>query len=138
MGWGQVVSTGAIMMQSRQRFLLSAGVGAASAAVPRIAFGQARQTIRMADVLSDLFGQPLFAKDSGAFTRRGFDVKVSNMVNVGAVIAAMSGGSLEMGVADVILGTKAIVAGLPVVMLAGSGLYLSTETSAILAVAANS
>jgi NitT/TauT family transport system substrate-binding protein len=126
------------MKQSRQRFLISAGVGAASAAVPGIALGQARTTVRMAGVFSDSFGQPFFVKDSGAFARRGFDVEVSNMVNVGAVLAAMSGGSLELGVADVILGVKAILAGAPVVMIAASGMYLSSEPSTILAVAASS
>lgn len=125
-------------MQSRQRFLISAGVGVASAAVPRIAFGQARTTVRMAGVFSDSFGQPFFVKDSGTFARRGFDVEVSSMVNVGAVLAAMSGGSLELGVADVILGVKAIMAGAPVVMMAASGMYLASDPSTILAVAANS
>jgi NitT/TauT family transport system substrate-binding protein len=126
------------MVGSRQRFLMMSGAGAASAAVPRAALGQGRNLVRMADVLSDSFGQPLFVKDAGAFARRGFDVEVSNMNNVGAVLAAMSGGSLEMGVADLILGVKAMLSGAPVIMLAGSGLYLANEPTAVLAVTPSS
>jgi NitT/TauT family transport system substrate-binding protein len=124
-------------MGSRQRFLVGAGVSAALAA-PGSVLGQARTTVRMAGVFSDSFGQPFFVKDAGAFARRGFDVEVSNMNNVGAIIAAMSGGSLELGVADLILGVKAIVAGAPVVMLAGSGMYLASDPSSFLCVAINS
>ena len=126
------------MTQSRQRFLKNAGLGVAGAAVPGFALGQPRTTIRMAAVFSDAFGEPLFAKDAGAFSRRGYDVEVTSMNNVGAVIAAMSGGSLELGVADCILGVKAIVTGLPIVLLAGSGMYISSEGGSILAVAKDS
>lgn len=126
------------MMHSRQRFLMSAGLSVASTAIPGRVFGQTRTTVRMAAVFSDAFGEPLFAKDAGAFARRGFDVEVTSMNNVGAVIAAMSGGSLELGVADLILGVKAILSGLPVVLLTGSGMYISSEGGTILAVAKDS
>ena len=54
----------------------------------------------MAGVLSDAYGEPFFAKEAGAFARHGFDIDVSAMNNAGGTIAAMSGGSLEMGLGD--------------------------------------
>jgi len=109
----------------------------AATALPGVARAQLA-TIRMADVLSDSFGEPLFAKDAGAFARRGFDVAVTNLQNAGVIAAAIAGGSLEMGIGDLISGVNAINAGVPIVLFAGSGLYLASEPTSILAVAANS
>jgi NitT/TauT family transport system substrate-binding protein len=125
------------MRLSRSRFLTSAGLGLAGAAVPRIGRGQ-ETTLRMAVVLSDSFGEPLYAKDAGAFARRGFGVEVSSMNNAAAVVAAIAGGSLELGIGDLVSGVNAINAGVPILLVAGSGLYQSSEPFTILTVAANS
>jgi NitT/TauT family transport system substrate-binding protein len=126
------------MMTSRQRFLTSVGGAAATASAPRVALGQTRTLIRMAGTLSDPYGQPFFIKGSGTFAKYGFDVEASGMNNVGAVLAAMSGGALEMGVADLILGVKALLQGAPILMIAGSALYLASAPGSILAVTPNS
>jgi len=125
-------------MQSRRAFFLAAGISVASAAVPAKSAAQSRGVIRMAGTLSDSFGPTLYAKDSGAFARRGFGLDVSSLQNVGAVLAAMTGGSLDMGVADLLSGVKAIIAGAPLVVVAAGGLYLSSEPTSILAVTPNS
>jgi NitT/TauT family transport system substrate-binding protein len=123
---------------SRAVFLAAVGAGLADAAVPRAAAAQPTK-LRMAGTNSDSFGEPLYAKDAGAFARAGFDIDVSSLNNAGAVAAAIGGGSLELGVGDLISGVNAINAGVPNLLVAGSGLYLSSEGgSIILAVAKDS
>jgi NitT/TauT family transport system substrate-binding protein len=125
------------MAQSRSRFITSTGAGLAVAALPSIARAQGIK-LRMAGVLSDSFGQPFFAKEAGAFARAGFDIDVTSLANAGAVAAAIGGGALELGIGDLISGINAINAGVPNLLLAGSGMYVSSEPSLALAVLNNS
>lgn len=128
------------MMRSRSRsaFLLVAGAGLITGAIPRAAGAQGVK-IRMAGVYSDAFGLPFYAKEAGAFARAGFDVEASAIVNAGAVAAAIGGGALEMGSGDLISGVNAIIAGVPLLLVAGSGLYEeSKQGQNILAVANDS
>lgn len=123
---------------SRSTFLTIVGAGLAGTATPRIAFGQTT-LIRMAGVFSDLFAEPFYAKAAGAFASRGFDVQTTSLSNAGAVVAAIGGGSLEMGTGDLISGVNAILAGVPLLLVAGGGLYQkSKQDQNILAVANDS
>lgn len=107
---------------SRSSFLTSLGAGLAGIAVPRIARAQTT-TLRVAGVFSDLFAEPFYSKAAGAFAQQGFDVQSTSLNNAGAVAAAIGGGSLEMGTGDLISGVNAILHGVPIVLLAGGGLY---------------
>lgn len=107
---------------SRSAFLTAMGAGVAGAGLPRIARAQTSQ-IRVAGVFSDLFAEPFYAKASGAFAKRGLDIQATNLYNAGAVAAAIGGGSLEMGMGDLISGVNAINAGVPILLIAGGGLY---------------
>jgi NitT/TauT family transport system substrate-binding protein len=120
---------------SRSAALAGIGAAAAAAAFPNIARAQA-STMRIAGVFSDLFAEPFYAKDAGAFAKAGFAVDAISLSNAGAVAAAIGGGSLEMGTGDLVSGINAINAGVPIVLIAGGGLYsdkLDTGTT-ILAV----
>ena len=119
--------------RSRATFLATAAAGVAATALPRIAGAQG-QKLRIAGVFSDLFGEPWYAKASGIFAKAGFDVDLSPLANAGAVAAAIGGGALDMGVGDLVSGVNAINAGLPVLLIAGSGLQISSENSSYLAV----
>jgi NitT/TauT family transport system substrate-binding protein len=110
---------------SRSRFLTVAGAGLAATALPRTARAQGVK-IRMAGVYSDPFGLPFFAKEAGAFAKAGFDLDVSAIVNAGAVAAAIGGGALELGVGDLISGMNALNSGVPIQLVAGGALYVST------------
>ena len=123
--------------RTRSSFLTAVGSGLAAAAAPRLALAQMTK-LRIAGVFSDPFGEPFFAKEAGAFARAGFDIEVSALNNAGAVAAAIGGGSLELGIGDLISGVNAIIKGVPNVLLAGSGLYLTTDDIPILAVAKDS
>jgi NitT/TauT family transport system substrate-binding protein len=124
-------------MTSFSRSALLTGLAAvvAGAALPRIAGAQST-TVRIAGVFSDLFAEPFYAKDAGAFAKAGFDVQTTSLNNAGAVAAAIGGGSLELGTGDLISGVNAINAGVPVVLVAGGGLYneRGDQGSTILAV----
>jgi ABC-type nitrate/sulfonate/bicarbonate transport system substrate-binding protein len=107
---------------------------AAAALLPGRARAQASK-IRVAGTYSDPFGEAFFVKESGAFARVGYDVEASHMPNAGAVAAAIGGGSLDMGIGDLISGVNAIVNGVPIMLVAGSGLYRSGDGSIMLAAA---
>jgi NitT/TauT family transport system substrate-binding protein len=111
-----------IQPSSRSAFLTTVGAGLAGVAVPRIARAQTTQ-VRVGGVLSDLFAEPFYAKASGVFAKQGLDIEPTNLFNAGAVAAAIGGGTLEMGMGDLISGVNAIIAGIPIVLIAGGGLY---------------
>jgi len=124
---------------SRAAALLALGSGVVATAFPRIANAQATP-VRIAGVFSDLFAEPFYAKDAGAFAKAGFAVNPISQYNAGAVAAAIGGGALEMGTGDLVSGVNAINAGVPIVLIAGGGMYRepADSASAILAVASDS
>jgi NitT/TauT family transport system substrate-binding protein len=127
-----------IRVHSRRIFVAgSAAVASAIAFTPARTLAQGTK-IRIAGVLSDPLGEPFFAGEAGAFRRAGFDIDVTNLQNAGAVVAAVGGGSLEMGIGDLVSGVRALEAGVPILLLAGSGMYVSSDGSVILAAAKDS
>ena len=126
------------MHVSRSKALGFLGGATASAWLPAIARAQATP-IRVAGVYSDLFAEPFYAKDAGAFAKAGFDVEATVLVNAGAVAAAL-GNSLDMGTGDLVSGVNAILAGVPILLVAGGGLYIESSDagSAVLGVAPDS
>ena len=124
---------------SRSAFLAAAGAGLAYTASPRIARAQTT-SIHVSAVLSDPYAEPFYAQASGVFAQHGFSLEPITMFNAGAVMSAIAGGSLEMGMGDLISGVSAISAGVPIVLLAGGALYRMPEDEGLgmLAVARNS
>jgi len=114
---------------SRAAFL---GGASAAVAAPHLVRAQSRTTIRMAGTNSDPFGEPLFCKAAGFFEKAGFDVDVTSLNNAGAVAGAIGGGALEIGIGDLISGVNAILKGVPILLLAGSGMYLTTDKIPVL------
>jgi NitT/TauT family transport system substrate-binding protein len=125
---------------SRSTVLTGLTAAIAGTAVPRIGRAQTGNTLRIAGVYSDLFAEPFYVKDAGTFVRAGFEVETNSISNAGAVAAAIGGGSLEMGTGDLVSGVNAINAGVPIVLIAGGGLYREPADShaTILAVANDS
>ena len=108
-------------LQPRSTFLASAGAGLASIALPRGVLAQST-TVRVAGGATDVYSGPFYAGAAGTFTKHGLEIEPS-LYNVATAAAAIGAGSLEMSVGDLISGVSAIVAGVPVVILAGGGLY---------------
>jgi NitT/TauT family transport system substrate-binding protein len=119
---------------SRARFLAAATAVAAGTARPRTVSAQTPK-LRIGCTLSEPFAEAFFAKEAGTFARAGFDVEPNPLVNAGAIVAAVGGGSLDLGIGDLVSGVKAIDAGVPVTLIAGSALSLSSIGGTILAVA---
>jgi NitT/TauT family transport system substrate-binding protein len=125
-------------MPTRRQIVAGLAATGASAWLPRSARAQATP-LRVAGVYSDLFAEPFYAKEAGVFAKSGFEVDSTVLVNAGAVAAAL-GGSLDMGTGDLVSGVNAILAGVPILLVAGSGLYNeATDSSAtVLGVAVDS
>jgi NitT/TauT family transport system substrate-binding protein len=111
----------------------------ACAASPSVARAQTTR-LDVAAVLSDPFAEPFYAQASGVFAQHGFDLEPLTMFDAGTVMAAIAGGSLQMGMGDLISGVNAIIAGVPIVLIAGGALYRMglDEGLGSLAVARNS
>jgi NitT/TauT family transport system substrate-binding protein len=123
------------MAAAASRFgFLSATVALGSAiALPHTAVAQATK-LRIAGSAADAFSEPFFAEQAGTFRRAGFDIEVTALNNASATVAAIGGGALDLGLGDLVSGVKALEAGVPILLIAGSGMYVSSDNSVILAV----
>ncbi len=75
--------------------------GAASVAVLGAAKASHAATlphVRIGTVPVDSYGQPYYGDAAGIFTAAGIDVEVVSLANSGAIAAAMSGGSIDVGI----------------------------------------
>jgi NitT/TauT family transport system substrate-binding protein len=105
---------------------------AAVTAVPGTAQAQAGATMRMGAGLGDTLSEPYFAQANGAVARAGLNVDVSTFASGGPMMQACAGGALDIGLADVVLITNAINAGIPFAIFAASALYTSSAPTTAL------
>lgn len=117
------------MAQTRAAFFHGAGALSLSALPLRAAAQPAN--IRMAGIaFSDLYQEPFLGRDSGIFGKAGVNVDMQPLANSGAIIAALAGGALDVGVGDLISPVLAINSGVPIALLAGSSLFRATDRDA--------
>ncbi len=123
----------------RSTVLAAIASGIVGISLPGIARAQ-NAPLRIAGVFADIYAEPLYAKDAGTFAKGGLDVVATNLNNAAGVVAAIGGGSLEMGTGDLISGVNAVNAGVPIVLIAGGATYneRTDKGIGILAVAADS
>jgi NitT/TauT family transport system substrate-binding protein len=119
---------------------MMAGLGtlAASAALARAGVAQTPAPIRVAAVAADSYAEPFYALDLGVFKRNGLDAQVVPFPNGAAMAAALAGGTVDVGVGDVVATANAIGHGLPFTMIAGAGLYETSAPTTLLCVAKDS
>ena len=115
-------------------------MGGATAAATTGSLGAqpALTPVRIATPGGDAFAEPFFGTDQGDFAKAGFDPQISILNNAGAVLAAVSGGSIDIGLGDIVGIADAIEHGIPLVVFAGGGLYLSSAPTTVLCVEKNS
>src|ERR1700733_10455879 len=65
-----------------------------------LAVAQDMPTIRVASLVSDTAGEPLYGQDSGIFARAGFHVELTLFNNYGPVQAAVASRAVDVGVLD--------------------------------------
>lgn len=111
---------------------LLAGLGAA-VAFPRRADAQA-PAIRVGVETAETYAEPLYGVDAGIFARAGLDVETTILPSAGATSAALAGGALDVGLIDAIVLANAVNHGLPLVAIASSGLFRTTDPTSGLCV----
>jgi NitT/TauT family transport system substrate-binding protein len=97
----------------------------ALAIVPQSAFAQAAPaTIRAAVIgYADATSLPIYGQASGIFKKYGLDAQVTSFNGGGAIIAAIAGGSLDVGFSNLISAASAIQRGIPVMVLTPAALF---------------
>lgn len=103
-----------------------------------VAYAQTNPTIHIATTPIDLGAQALYANDLGFFKRAGLNVEVSVLTSGSVVASAVSGGSIDIGQANIVALATAHVQGLPFVIIAPAGYYTSKGPTTELVVAATS
>jgi NitT/TauT family transport system substrate-binding protein len=112
-----------------------AALAAATAACATAANAQTAPLIRLGGSGTDLYIEPFIAQDAGFFARAGLNVEVTPLANGGAIAAAVAGGALDAGLADMIQIANAVNRGVPFAFFAGGGLYATEAPILALCVA---
>lgn len=121
------------MTRSRLLALLAA---APLAGMPRPAPAEAM--IRYGASGTESFGESYFVLDEGFAQRAGLGGSVITFTNSAQIIQAISGGSLDVGMADMIQIANAVNRGFPFAFFAGGSVYRSDSPATLLCVAAGS
>jgi NitT/TauT family transport system substrate-binding protein len=98
------------------------------AVLPAGAFAQtappALTPIRVAVIgYADATSLPVYAQASGIYKKYGLDATVTSFNGGGAIIAAVAGGSLEMGFSNLVSAASALQRGIPIVVLAPAAIF---------------
>jgi ABC-type nitrate/sulfonate/bicarbonate transport system substrate-binding protein len=117
------------MNRARALGLLSST--AVAAATP---LGARAATIRVGATPSDSYSEPLYVDAAGAIARAGLAVEVTVFSSVGALVQALIGGAIDVGLADMLQVAGMHLHGLPYSFFAGGGLYTSTSPTTALVV----
>jgi NitT/TauT family transport system substrate-binding protein len=97
-------------------------------------------TIRIVDAGQDVDAQAFYAQDLGIFKKYGINADITLLRKGGgaAAVEAVSGGAADIGEGDIVSATNAHQRGIPIVLLAPSGIYRSTAPTTEVIVAKDS
>jgi NitT/TauT family transport system substrate-binding protein len=102
-------------MLSRRRFALAA---VAATIVPRAAPAQTATEIRIGIIgYSDASSLPLYAQAAGFYRKYALNATMTPLNGGGAIIAAVAGGSLDLGFSNPLSAVQAIQRGIPISVL---------------------
>jgi NitT/TauT family transport system substrate-binding protein len=82
---------------------------------------QTLETVTVASPPVDVAGNLFYALDLGYFSKAGLDVKITQLTAGSPVVAAVLGGAVDMGSANLLPIAAAHLSGFPVVLVAPSG-----------------
>jgi NitT/TauT family transport system substrate-binding protein len=91
--------------------------------------------VRMGAMAIDAFGEAYFGNDTGIFQTNGISAQITTLGNGAAIMAAVIGGDLDVGMANTVQLAGAIARGIPVQMIAPASLYSPRDAAANLMVA---
>jgi NitT/TauT family transport system substrate-binding protein len=120
------------MTRSAAMTVLAGSVFAATAPAGAQA---APATVRMGAMAIDAFGEAYFGNDAGIFASNGITPQITTLGNGAAIMAAVIGGDLDVGMANTVQLAGAIARGIPVQMIAPASLYSPRDAAANLMVA---
>jgi NitT/TauT family transport system substrate-binding protein len=125
-------------MMQRSNFIQGLAFGSAAVLSPLGVSAQSASTIRVATTPLQFYAEPFFSADAGAFAKAGYELDITPVANGPAVTSAMVGGSVEIGLIDLMTAASAIAKGLPLQLLASGAIYRSAEAWQIITVAKDS
>jgi ABC-type nitrate/sulfonate/bicarbonate transport system substrate-binding protein len=112
--------------------LLAAGLASGANAA------DSEPTITVAAPPIDAAGEIFYATDMGFFKQAGLNVKLATLNKPGPILAAVASGAVTIGSAPVSVLALARAKGIPLVMIASGGLYLSSSPTSGIIVLKNS
>lgn len=99
-------------------------LAAAQVEAPQRALAQSVPRLRVGiESGAETFAELQYGVDAGIFTHAGLEVVPSSFPTAGPIAAALAGGALDIGTVDLILLANAVNRGVPLVAIAGSGLF---------------
>jgi NitT/TauT family transport system substrate-binding protein len=122
---------------SRAVALTLLGGGALAGALPAGA-QSAGANVRMGAMAIDAFGEAYWGNDTGIFQSNGIAPQITTLTNGAAIVAAVLGGDLDVGMANTVQVAGAIARGIPVQMIAPASLYSARDANPNLMVAKDS
>ena len=110
-------------------------LAAAPVALPSAAVAQTLPPILVGiESGGETFAESRYAADSGIFTKSGLNVQLAEFSSAGPGVAALVGGSLDIGIGDVIVLANAVNRGVPIVAIAAGALFSAREPTSGLCV----
>ena len=97
-------------------------------------------TIRIVDAGQDVDAEAFYAQDLGIFKKYGINAEITLLRKGGgaASVAAIAGGAADIGEGDILSAANAHQRGIPIVLLAPSGIFRATAPTTEVIVAKNS
>lgn len=124
-------------MDRRNVLIGLSGLATGAAALP--ARSATPATVRVGSVPVGAYMQPYNGNFAHIFQNAGIDLQIANLANSGAIVAALMGGSLDVGIGSPTGIAQARLRGLPLKIFAPGGMYSADlPPSALLMVAKNS
>jgi NitT/TauT family transport system substrate-binding protein len=121
---------------NRGLWLRVTGAAALAGTIPRTAFAASdASVIRVGTTGKETDAQVVYARALGFFAKAGLNVDVQVLPNGAAIAAAIAGGSLQIGDANVLTIAKAHEQGLPFLIVALGAQYEDAHPATVLAVA---
>jgi NitT/TauT family transport system substrate-binding protein len=123
-----------IMPSSLSRARALALLGTASASLATRASRAQATPLRLAVENTDAYAIPLYGVDRGLFAKAGVEAELTTFTQSLAIIAAVTSGALDVGMAGVIEVANAANRGIPIAFFAGGGYYSTSSPTTALVV----
>ena len=87
-------------------------------------------TVRIGAMSIDAFGEAYFGRDTGIFANNGINPQIMTLSNGAAIMSAVIGGDLDVGMANTVNLAGAVARDIPVQMIAPASLYSKKDANA--------